>query len=223
MRLGITLVEIAIVLVIAAIIVGAVVMGRDAIRAAELRGAQSEVAQIKSAISVFQTKYGGLPGDITNASQYWGDLSNGDGDGTIDYNNGALGEEYYAWAQLGKADLIKGYYTGLSTTSLPPSSVRAGYYRVSYKQSIYSTTAHMISLNAMNLTYNLANLAVLSPSDVYSMDLKSDDGKADSGTIMGFNEEGVSGCADHDYTFGSGTYLTTSTSKKCKVFFVIND
>ncbi len=218
MRKGLTLVELAIVLVILALVIGGVLVGRSFIRASEIRAIQSDVTKYAIAINMFTTKMGKLPGDLGNATLYWSTATNGDNDGTIDYQVGFGGEEYEVWQQLALAELISGTYTG-DTTSIPVSTLATGFYRVSYQTNVYGKSAHMISLNAMNPTYSVAHLAVLSPKDVYAMDKKSDDGRADEGSIMGFNEEGVPGCVTNDYTVGSGDYLYTSISKKCKVFF----
>jgi prepilin-type N-terminal cleavage/methylation domain-containing protein len=69
---GFTLVEIAIVLVVIGLLVGAILVGRDLIHAAELRSVLSDVEKFKTAANTFRLKYNCLPGDCTNATDYWG-------------------------------------------------------------------------------------------------------------------------------------------------------
>ncbi|MGE0755015.1 MAG: type II secretion system protein [Alphaproteobacteria bacterium] len=225
MRNGLSILEVALVLLIIGMMVGAVVIGRSLIRDGELRGAQSEANQIGSAVSLFQNKYNAMPGDMKTATSYWPGTNIGDGDFIIETNGGMAAEEFYAWRHLASAGMIPGYFTGASN-SMPESSVTGGYYRLSYQADIYTTSAHMISLNAMSQTFPTAHAAILTPREARAMDLKADDGLADSGSLLGFNQQGVGGCATNDYTDGSGSYLisgSTADEIRCKVFFVLSN
>jgi prepilin-type N-terminal cleavage/methylation domain-containing protein len=89
---GFTLIELSIVLVIIGLLVGGVLVGRHLIRAAELSQFSSEVQELNLKITVFKDKYGGKPGDLDKASQFFsscvdigGNTCNGDGGGTTDY------------------------------------------------------------------------------------------------------------------------------------------
>jgi prepilin-type N-terminal cleavage/methylation domain-containing protein len=101
---GFTLVELSIVLMIIGLLVSGILVGKDMIRAAELRSITSEKDQIQTAVNLFKNKYLGLPGDLSNATDFWGTMPtgtcsntaagasggtgtqtcNGDGDGIID-------------------------------------------------------------------------------------------------------------------------------------------
>lgn len=218
---GFTLMEMAVVIVIVGLLVGGVVAGQSLIKASEIASVVTDVNKFRAAINAFDTHYNAMPGDMANATTYWSTANVGNGNGKIDYVSGAWGEEYYAWQHLQLANMFPGAY-GTSTVNLPRSRLRDGYYRVSYQSNVYGKSAHMISLNKWNQATNLANTAILSPRDVYQMDLKFDDGSADTGRIMGFNEQGVPGCVTNDYTVGSGSYLNTSDAIKCKIFFLID-
>ena len=221
MRKGFSLIELAIALTVIGLVVGGVLVGKDLVRAAEIRSVLNDVDAFKSAVATFQSKYRALPGDLSNAASYWASTSNGDGDEQIDYLLGAPGEEYNAWQQLALAEMIPGSYTG-ATNSLPPSRITNGYYRISYQSPVYGKSGHMISLNGMNTTYSVAHKALLSSRDMYALDLKADDGLADSGIIMGFNEQGVPGCVNNYITDATGTYIGTTDTITCKVFFVVS-
>ncbi|HEU5047162.1 MAG TPA: prepilin-type N-terminal cleavage/methylation domain-containing protein [Rickettsiales bacterium] len=220
---GFTLMEMTVVIVIIGLLAGGVVAGQSLIKTSEIASVMTDVNRFRAAINAFDTQYNALPGDMSNASSYWSTANNGDGNGKINYNSGAWGsEEYYVWQHLQLANILPGTY-GTSTATLPRSRLRDGYYRVSYQTGVYGKSAHMISLNKWNSATNLANTAILSPKDVYEMDRKYDDGSADTGRIMGFNEQGVPGCVTNDYTVGYGSYLNTSDAIKCKIFFLLDE
>lgn len=138
---GFSLVELSIVLVILGLLVGGVLTGQSLIRAAQLRSISTEVSKYKTAVLSFRDKYMQLPGDMTNATAFWGFADNGDGLGsdcrgaeTNDKRtcngdgNGLIephpGYEYARlWQQLSNAELIEGAYTGtIYATSCSASS-----------------------------------------------------------------------------------------------------
>lgn len=63
-KLGFTLIELSIVLVIIGLIVGGVLVGQDLIRAAEVRAQISQIEKYNTAVNTFRGKYNALPGDI---------------------------------------------------------------------------------------------------------------------------------------------------------------
>ncbi|MGB1540018.1 MAG: prepilin-type N-terminal cleavage/methylation domain-containing protein [Rickettsiales bacterium] len=127
---GFSLVELSIVLVILGLLTGGILGGQSLIHAAELRAVSKEYETWNTAINIFKDKYFGLPGDITNATDFWGaaDTSgsggecgspgtdagtgtqtcNGNGDGLIYQSH----EPHRFWQHLANAGLITGQYTG---------------------------------------------------------------------------------------------------------------
>lgn len=101
MRHGFSLVELSIVLVILGLLVGGVLTGQSLIRAAELRSVSTEFAKYQAAVNTFRDKYFALPGDMNNATSFWGKdnvacaahtgtaatpgTCNGDGNGLSEY------------------------------------------------------------------------------------------------------------------------------------------
>ena len=71
-RSGFTLLELSIVLVIIGLLAGGILVGRDLIHAAELRSVVSDVDKFTAAANTFRLKYNCIPGDCTNATDYWG-------------------------------------------------------------------------------------------------------------------------------------------------------
>lgn len=82
-RLGFTLVEMAIVLVIIGLLVGGVLSGSELIRAATIRATIRQVEGFDVAANAFRGKFNCLPGDCVNADELgFGDTA-GDGNGYI--------------------------------------------------------------------------------------------------------------------------------------------
>lgn len=136
-RSGFTLVEMAVVLVVIGLIAAGVFVGRSMIGAAEGRALASEIHLYTAAYSEFTQKYQAIPGDMNNATSYWGaDAScpntptnstakfvtcDGDGDGMIgDWTNTGVAtadteyEWFRAWQHLANSELIEGKFTGAS-------------------------------------------------------------------------------------------------------------
>lgn len=131
MKHAFTLIELAIVLVIIGLIVGGVIAGQSLIRASELRAVTTEFNQFQTALITFKGKYFAMPGDIDNATSFWGDNAsvcpdanitdgspgtcNGNANGLLNspIPVGSNGETFMFWNQLALAGLIEGSYTGI--------------------------------------------------------------------------------------------------------------
>ncbi|MFM9889853.1 MAG: type II secretion system protein [Rickettsiales bacterium] len=129
---GFSLVELSIVLVILGLLTGGILAGQSLIRAAELRAVTTEFNRYVTATQTFRDKYFAAPGDMTNATAFWGDNNaacpdaaiangtpgtcNGNGDGLLNAAAaaGATGEQLQYWNHLALAGLIEGTYSGLA-------------------------------------------------------------------------------------------------------------
>jgi len=148
MRSGFSLVELSIVLVILGLLTGGILTGQNLIRAAELRSVTTQFAAYQTAVLTFRDKYMALPGDMRNATLFWGAMTNcgaanpsgtgtqtcnGDGNGFIS-NAGAAGqtsEAFGFWQHLSNAGLIEGRYSGIAGSgggahAIPRTNVPAG-------------------------------------------------------------------------------------------------
>lgn len=150
MRLGFSLVELSIVLVILGLLTGGILAGQSLIRASELRTITNDRGKYTTAVMTFRDKYLGLPGDITNATTIWPSATNGNGDGFLgtpcstggsDATIASCGtgwtgynEFYKAWHQLAQAGLVEGSFTGtvgpshpyrnaITGTNVPPARI----------------------------------------------------------------------------------------------------
>jgi prepilin-type N-terminal cleavage/methylation domain-containing protein len=115
-RTGFTLIEMAVVLVIIALILGSIITVQSMITRAQVRAVIGEYDRYIKAVKEFEDKFATLPGDMPNATDFWGVQSipvggcpngilattdipldtatcNGNGDGRIGYSdeNGSLG------------------------------------------------------------------------------------------------------------------------------------
>lgn len=136
-----SLVELSIVLVILGLLTGGILAGQSLIRAAELRAVSTEYSRYVTATQSFRDKYFALPGDMTNATVFWGPSANcpgsssqgttdgttcnGDGNGLVDfrgpYTSPTANETLRYWQHLGSAGLIEGQYNGVTADA-------SGYY-----------------------------------------------------------------------------------------------
>jgi prepilin-type N-terminal cleavage/methylation domain-containing protein len=229
-----TLVELSIVLVIIGLIVGGVVGGQSLIKSAKLNKAITEVSSIKTALGAFELQYDALPGDMTDAYDYWGVATgctdvdsgtspytgcNGNGNNRID-----LREDRRAWQHLSLAGIIPGNYTGLWTggasalgaTSIAefnatiPTSATGGYYSLLYVTTDNTLTLSGISGTAPSLSHYGS---LLTPPDAKTIDKKMDDGIYNTGKVNGGNGSGTIDC------IASGCYNLTISAVSCQILF----
>lgn len=129
MRYGFSLVELSIVLVILGLLVGGVLTGQSLIRAAELRSVSTEFSKYQAAVNTFRDKYFQLPGDMNNATSFWGATAAcpgtaGTGTQTCDGNGSGIianpaaasqyGETLTFWQHLQNAGLLEGRLSGMA-------------------------------------------------------------------------------------------------------------
>ena len=130
MNRGLSLVELSIVLVILGLLTGGILAGQSLIRASELRSVTADLSRHMTAVQTFRDKYFAIPGDMTNATKFWGTdtasacstspvagdrvsktaTCDGDGNGAIASNHP---ETFRIWQHLANAGLIEGSYTGV--------------------------------------------------------------------------------------------------------------
>lgn len=130
---GFTLLELSIVLVIIGLIVGGVTVGAELIRQAELKSVTTDFNKFQTAVNTFNLKYNALPGDMKNATDYWGTAAacpgtsttpstsaatcNGNGDGALDPAVATGNEMFRFWHHLANAGLVEGTFTGVANNT----------------------------------------------------------------------------------------------------------
>ncbi len=127
-----SLVELSIVLVILGLLTGGILTGQSLIRASELRSITTDMNRYVTATQTFRDKYFAVPGDMRNATAFWGVAAgtgsdatcantvstsaatcNGNGDGVIQTFNVAFDEIFLAPKHLANAGLIEGSYVAM--------------------------------------------------------------------------------------------------------------
>ena len=126
-----TLLELSIVLVVIGLLIGAALAGTSLLKQSELQTVISDYTKYSTAVAQFTQQYGGQPGDLLDATNYWGDdntncadagvtngspgTCNGNGNGQIVTASAAnLNEPMRAWQHLQFANYIDGSFTGVT-------------------------------------------------------------------------------------------------------------
>lgn len=138
MQRGFSLVELSIVLVILGLLTGGILGGQSLIRASEMRSVTTEYNNYVTATQTFRDKYFAIPGDMTNATAFWGTATcpgnntnttapgiptcNGNGDGIIGIGGVTTNETYRFWQHLANAGLIEGSFTGVTNFNSTPAT-----------------------------------------------------------------------------------------------------
>ncbi|MBA4274586.1 MAG: hypothetical protein C0436_02910 [Alphaproteobacteria bacterium] len=138
-----SLVELSIVLVILGLLTGGILAGQSLIRAAELRSVSTEYQKYVGAKQTFRDKYFAIPGDMANATSFWGAAHatpatcattastsaltcNGDGNGQVHVAASSnVYEAYRFWQHLANAGLLEGQFDGITHGATNYSSTAA--------------------------------------------------------------------------------------------------
>ncbi len=128
---GVTLLEMAIVLAIIGLLMAGIVVGATMERSAELQKIGSNFLKFQSATKQFYDKYKYFPGDMPNATDFWGtgicdntpettrDITtcNGNADGKVESWGDLIylqnpSESVYFWQHLTNSKFLEGTYSG---------------------------------------------------------------------------------------------------------------
>lgn len=243
---GFSLVELSIVLVILGLLVGGILGGQSLIHAAELRSVITDIDKYKVAINAFKIKYNALPGDMPNATDYWGatggcpnaagtgtQTCNGDGNNLISNAGaaGTFGECFRLWQHLANANIAELGLNGLigsvgATRGVNvPASKIAGVDIMLANLGNFSSDGNFFDGSYKNVFIVGSDTAYgwnlgpgLTAEDAYAIDAKLDDGKPGTGNILA-NKSGSGYSANCSTTALSNTanYAVTNSGNLCSL------
>jgi prepilin-type N-terminal cleavage/methylation domain-containing protein len=231
---GFTLVELAIVIVIIGLLLGGVLQGQELIRQAQIRNGVKRFEEFKSATIMFYGKYNVLPGDMTNtqATNFLGTWGVGNNNGKIDWSS----ESNSFWWQLVTSKMLNNIIRaddGKPITSSTPSqyakfaigkggnSSGAIGVALAVYGDLYGgiTIGNNITLVSTTLNYNQLNLAAVTANEARQIDEKIDDGKANTGILIGYGAKSIVD-ATTDMTCNIGAaYVNDDSILACKIFY----
>jgi len=181
------------------------------------------VVELKSAYNSFKLAYDSKPGDFKVASDFWG-VSNGDGDGIIEYAEAAL-----AWIHLNESEIV----------NFVPESTLAGVTANLYPATFGDSVWYMFGLSQINpgfVNFLGENFTVLylikttnvweggiTPKEAYLIDKKYDDGSPVLGKMLALDQNtSANGCLDPgNYVTSTAEYQITSPDH-CRLVFNID-
>jgi len=248
-RHAFSLVELSIVLVILGLLTGGILAGQSLIRAAELRSITTEASKYQTAVMTFKDKYFALPGDMTNAIQFWGAAHatpatckdtastdartcNGDGDGGIDESTASY-EEMRFWQHLANASLIEGSYNGVGSGggssyagAAPTSKGNKSAFWVPWFYGVQAPNSDTVSFggnwgNTMELYQEGSAYYVARPDEIWNIDTKLDDGMPGTGKMMANKGDATYPCTTraNQLTDAGAQYNLSHTGKSCYMAF----
>lgn len=240
-KIGFTIIELSIALVIIGFIVAGIIVAEDLMRSSQLRAATSEAASYTQSIGTFRDKYQALPGDFAAASSVWSGVTNGDGNGLITVNISAtrLDEQFLAWQHLSKAEMIKGNFTGVAGSSgvrdrvvgenIPASQlsnsgwglisitltdIAGGYTEIPYTAPDTAPN-HVLWLGGRSVSGTVdSQKPTMTPIEAFHIDKKSDDGLPGSGKIIAQANGSTGTCST-----SSTVYNSTVNKMLCTLVF----
>lgn len=217
--------ELSLVLAILAILVLSVVAGREVILTSSRNKVITDLKKYQEAYLTFKEKYLSPPGDMPDASSVWSAALDGDGDGTIDYNDS---EMYRAWQHLSLEGLVEGYYAGTNTgagsllvtigVDIPKGpSGNSGYTVYSYDHSsddFVPTDAFLIG--AANSNHDV-NGGLFTADEASYIDIKIDNDNPVGGRLWAWGTSGATDCVNYtaDSNYLNDTYDLDNETKGC--------
>ncbi len=192
---GFTLIEIAIVFAVIALVSGGVVAGNKLIENSKYTASGNQVSLFYKANDEFKKLYGGLAGDISNASSLFNGAQNGNGNGLIETNadidgdgvGDSVDESIAYWQHLKAANLLQGETAEIAGNLYPKSPLDNAVFTVAQVDGVGIT--YELSAGDASGTGNPAFRA----RDAYNFDKKFDDGNPNTGKIRGSGAGCISG------------------------------
>jgi prepilin-type N-terminal cleavage/methylation domain-containing protein len=188
---GLTLVEIAIVLVIIGLLLGGILKGQELINSAKVKNLANDFRVIPTYIYAYQDKFKALPGDDAAVATHLGASATAGTGGTV--GNGVI-EGTWKDAETGTTEAnIFWQHVRLANLAAGPTVVGAGFgptNAVGGRIGVSSMTAAQVQVdgaavaaaNRMTGTYQVCSTGVLGKF-VKQLDIQMDDGNTTTGSM----------------------------------------
>jgi len=240
-----TMIELAIVLVIIGLLVGGILIGQTVIRNAQLKSIVEEVEKYKSAANSFRQKYQALPGDMADATSFWGTApcngTAGTGTQTCNGNNngyvqGGIAEMFTFWQQLAIAGMIEGPYTGVQGpsgnwdnrpgTNCPKGKIKgSGFGIVTWNDTVITSDPQVFDGVYANIfvygswdAMGVPLAGIITPEEAKLVDTKSDDGTPSTGNIVAWKPFASWQCITSSDP-ATAAYNLTNKTNQCSLIF----
>jgi prepilin-type N-terminal cleavage/methylation domain-containing protein len=228
-RLGFTLIELSIVLVIIGLLASGILVGSDLMMAARVRAQATQIEKINTATMTFRLKFNCLPGDCADAVALGlgvagGDGDSGNGNAIIEILPSGIIEHQTFWTHLGNANLIEGKYTtgrlpgvhspalklpGLANVNGSPGGFWIASAEMGANVLLHGYTAqHSWLLTATTQNF-MGNGGVYNGNYMYMLDSKIDDGMPLEGSFWAVGNHGL---GDPGYCVGAVCLATFTTA-----------
>lgn len=221
-----SLIELSIVLIVIGLLIAGITGGASLIKSSELRSAMGEARGYAVAVNAFYTQFNALPGDFGTNVAATNEVA-GDNDGTIEYYSDAtiaVAEGVQAWNDLeaiGAIDDSLDASDAVGTAqvvgdNMPSSKIKSAGWAFDYtasSQNVVVLNAGISTGTASTDTASALSTGAIVPADALSIDVKIDDGIANTGKVRGV----LSACLDT-----TTTYDVTETSKACALSYQVD-
>jgi prepilin-type N-terminal cleavage/methylation domain-containing protein len=244
-KTGFSLLELSIVVAIIALLVSSVVVSRKMVENQKLKTVINEYQKFSIAANSFKLQYEQYPGDFNKAADFFTGLTNGDGDGLIEYDSTSK-ESWLAWKELVLAGGINGDFSGSGVDSGHGSTASANVpATLFHNMGCWNFLSHADSgiFTSLDMQYNVNILSVghrwfdnpcvgelFLPNQAYIIDNKIDDGIANDGNVRGMGGQqapAVSGSAGSTSIstscHTSGVYQRSLKTVECILHFNFDD
>lgn len=207
---GFTLIEAAVVLIIASLLMGAGLKGQQLINAAKVKQLETDFHHIPFMIYSYQDKFKAIPGDDKNATSHFSvtttDIQNGDGEGLIAGNwfeFNPKSDNAIIWQHLRLAGLMSGETNMLLPDYLPKSSLGKAIDIHSGSSNLRTSPILDAHGNPIKGTYIVCSRGI--PGELaISMDIRLDDGDPSNGNVLATPDTETFTVAALPSTFGTG-------------------
>jgi type II secretory pathway pseudopilin PulG len=232
---GVTLVELAIVIVIIGLLVGGVMQGQELIEAGKQRKLISEINELNIALQTYKLKYNAIPGDHINATTFFSSCGsytvttcNGDGDGYLRETWPQEVDAFFVHLHLANILPLKSMAQFANNSrqlaSFPKSEFLATGGLYSYGTSTSPITAPNKNMFFLYRNYYMISGqgSAINPEQAFGLDTKIDDGNPLLGKVIAgtgpYDSQGTECLTGTLATASSSSYLLSNPIVSCRIY-----